>query len=225
MASGTPSKRGALVLGLSGSIVAAVGMATAMGFALGSSDAFGWGTLTRQALHTAVGLCVLGLGMLMLAWRVETDAVSAPRWLPISVAMGLATGAVGLWQALVAGGQLPFALVPIVALAGGCATGMISGLTVYLAQRARAQSAQLQRTNRILEANLAQQADAERRTNVALEAGQMGTWELDLKTDTSVRSLRHDQIFGYTTLQEDWGNERFLAVSRARGRGGDSKGL
>ena len=39
----------------------------------------------------------------------------------------------------------------------------------------------------------------------------MGTWELDLTTDTSVRSLRHDQIFGYTTLQEEWGNEKFLA--------------
>ena len=191
--------------------MAAVGMATAMGFALGSSDAFGWGTLTRQALHTAVGFCVLGLGMLVLAWRVETDAASTPRWLPISVAMGLATGAVGLWQALVAGGQLPFALVPIVALVGGCAMAAISGLTVYLAQRARAQSAQLQRTNRILEDSIAQQADAERRTNLALDAGQMGTWELDLKTDTSVRSLRHDQIFGYTTLQEEWGNEKFQA--------------
>ncbi len=210
MASGLPSKRAALVLGLSGSIVAAVGLATAMGFALGSADAFGWGTLTRQALPTAIGLCVLGFGMLVLAWRGETDAAGPPRWLPISVAMGLATGAVGLWQALVAGGHAPFALVPAVALAGGCVMAAIFGLTVYLAQRAYVQTAQLQRTNRILEDNIAQQADAERRTNLALDAGQMGTWELDLKTDTSVRSLRHDQIFGYTTLQEAWGNERFL---------------
>ena len=196
-----------------------------MGFALGSSDAFGWGTLTRQAVHTAVGLCVLGFGMVVLAWRVETDAAGTPRWLPISVAIGLATGAVGLWQALVAGGQAPFALVPAVALAGGCVMAAIFGLTVYLAQRAHAQSAQLQRTNRILEDNIAQQADAERRTNLALDAGQMGTWELDLKTDTSVRSLRHDQIFGYTTLQEEWGNETFHGVPRARGRGRGSKGL
>ena len=209
MASGIPSKPAALALGLSGSIVAAVGMATAMGFALGSSDTFGWGTLTRQAVHTAVGLCILGLGMLVLAWRVETDAAGTPRWLPISVAMGLATGAVGLWQALVAEGQAPFALVPAVALGGGCAMAAISGLTVYLAQRARAQSAQVQQTNRILEDNIAQGAEAERRTTLALDAGQMGTWELDLATDTSVRSLRHDQIFGYATLQEKWGIEEF----------------
>ena len=86
----------------------------------------------------------------------------------------------------------------------------IFGLTVYLAQRARAQSAQLQRTNRIWKTHRAA-ADAERRTNLALDAGQMGTWELDLATDTSVRSLRHDQIFGYTTLQARMGHENLFA--------------
>ena len=100
-----------------------------------------------------------------------------------------------------------------------------SGLTVYLAQRARAQSAQLRRTNRILEDNIAQQADAERRTNLALEAGQMGTWELDLKTDTSVRSLRHDQIFRLHHASRGMGHREVSGVSRARGRGRDSKGL
>ena len=72
------SRRSALWLGLSGSIIAAVGMATSMGFALGSSDVFGWGNVTRSALHTAVGLWVLGFGMLALAWQVDTDR-TAPR--------------------------------------------------------------------------------------------------------------------------------------------------
>ena len=58
----------------------------------------------------------------------------------------------------------------------------------------------------LLKAEAAQQrADTERRLSLALDAGQMGTFELDLATDTSVRSLRHDQIFGYTTLQPEWG--------------------
>ncbi|MEA2659854.1 MAG: hypothetical protein QOF64_2453, partial [Candidatus Binatota bacterium] len=56
-----------------------------------------------------------------------------------------------------------------------------------------------------------QRADAERRTNLALDAGQMGTWELDLATRTSVRSLKHDQIFGYTTLQNEWGLKNLFA--------------
>jgi PAS domain-containing protein len=56
-----------------------------------------------------------------------------------------------------------------------------------------------------------QRADADRRTRLAVGAGQMGTFDLDLATDTSVRSLRHDQIFGYTTLQREWGTKSLPA--------------
>jgi signal transduction histidine kinase/DNA-binding response OmpR family regulator len=204
-------KRSALVLGLNGSIIVAVGMATSMGFGLGSSDAFGWGNLTRLALHTAVGFWILGFGMVALAWHRETDPARTPRWLPISVAMGVATATTGLWEALVAGGQAPFALVPAVALAGGCLMAAVFGLTVYLAQHAHAQAVELQRMNRSLEDHIIQGVDGERRMSLALDAGQMGTWELDLATDTSVRSARHDQIFGYATPQSEWGSKNFLA--------------
>jgi hypothetical protein len=81
------SKRSGLSLGLNGSIIAAVGMATSMSFPLGSSNAFAWGGLTRLALHTAVGFWALGFGMVALAWRVEAAAAGTPRWLPISVAI------------------------------------------------------------------------------------------------------------------------------------------
>lgn len=41
---------------------------------------------------------------------------------------------------------------------------------------------------------------------IAVEVGQMGTWDLDLLNDFSGhRSLRHDQIFGYDTPQAQWG--------------------
>lgn len=48
------------------------------------------------------------------------------------------------------------------------------------------------------------------RLNLALESAQMGIWELDLLTDTAYRNLRHDQIFGFKTLQPEWGYEIFL---------------
>jgi two-component system sensor histidine kinase/response regulator len=197
MATRIVSRGAALALGLSGSMIAAVGMATSMGFALGSSEAFGWGDLTRLAPNTAIGLCVLGVGEVALAWHLEADAAGSPRWLPISVAMGVATGTLGLWHALIAEGQAPFAPLPAVILGGGCAMATILGLTTHLAQRARRESAQ--------------RADAERRTNLALDAGQMGTWELDLATDTVVRSLKHDQIFGYSTLQTEWRSANLFA--------------
>jgi len=73
------SRQAALLLGLNGSIIAAVGMATTMGFALGSSDAFGWGNVTRLSLPAAVGFSVLGFGILALVWHVETYPVGTPR--------------------------------------------------------------------------------------------------------------------------------------------------
>ena len=43
---------------------------------------------------------------------------------------------------------------------------------------------------------------------VALDAGQMGTWALDLTRNFSgARNLRHDQIFGYDTRQDVWSLE------------------
>jgi PAS domain S-box-containing protein len=137
------SKRLALLLGLSGSLIAAAGIATSMSVALGASDAFGWSEGTRVALHTALGLWVLGFGILALAWDVETDHSGTPRWLPVSVSIVVATSAVGMWQALVADGYAPFALLPAVVLGGGWLMAPIFGLTVYLAQRAHTQAAAL----------------------------------------------------------------------------------
>jgi len=46
----------------------------------------------------------------------------------------------------------------------------------------------------------------------ALESGPIGDWDLDLVHDTSRRSLRHDQCFGYAEPipEEDWGFEVFI---------------
>ena len=52
--------------------------------------------------------------------------------------------------------------------------------------------------------------ESERRLNLALDSAQIGMWDLDLVTDTSVRSLRHDQIFGYSSPLPTWGMAIFL---------------
>jgi PAS domain S-box-containing protein len=142
----TLSKRSALLVGLNGSIIAAAGIATGMGFALGTSGAFGWGDVTRAAPHAAVGLWVLGFGMLATAWHVETEPAGTPRWLPLSVAIVVATSTLGVWQALVADGYEPFALLPAIVLGGGGLMAPVLGLTVYMAQHAHAQAAALSRS-------------------------------------------------------------------------------
>ena len=50
----------------------------------------------------------------------------------------------------------------------------------------------------------------EARLQFMLDSAQLGDWDLDLISDTSQRSLRHDQAFGYTEPIEDWGFKTFI---------------
>lgn len=45
----------------------------------------------------------------------------------------------------------------------------------------------------------------------ALEAAEIGAWDMNLKDQKAWRSLRHDQIFGYETLLDTWTYEIFLS--------------
>ena len=56
-------------------------------------------------------------------------------------------------------------------------------------------------------ADRARAEQAEERLRLALEAADFGTWDLDLMTGRAVRSLRHDQIFGYQEPQPEWSME------------------
>ncbi len=52
--------------------------------------------------------------------------------------------------------------------------------------------------------------EKEERLRIALEAADLGVWDLDVENDAAHRSLRHDQIFGYDELQPQWGLEIML---------------
>jgi len=135
------SKQSAMLLGLNGSTVSAAGMVAMIGL---------WGGVALAALHTAVGLWVLGLGMLALAWYAETDLAGTPRWLPISVMIAVLAGALGVWRALIVGGYSPLSFLPAIVMGGGCLIAPIFGLTVYLAQRGHAQAMALRRSEVLL---------------------------------------------------------------------------
>ncbi len=52
--------------------------------------------------------------------------------------------------------------------------------------------------------------DSQSRLRMALDASQIGDWDLDLRTQAMHHSLRHDQCFGYTQAVADWSVARFL---------------
>ncbi len=99
----TRRKQPSFIAGLLGSIIVALGAVAFSGYMSGIETAYGWGQLTRMAVHTAAGFVVLGVGVLAFAWREGTaEETAMPRWLAIPVALGVATVSVALWQALAA---------------------------------------------------------------------------------------------------------------------------
>ena len=63
----------------------------------------------------------------------------------------------------------------------------------------------------VLSIDVTERKKAAERLDFALEAGQIGIWELDLVNDTSVRSLQHDQIFGYQEKIPHWDHKFFIS--------------
>jgi signal transduction histidine kinase len=135
------SPRFSFLMGLIGSCIAALGMAGIVGFG---------GGVALAAFHTVVGLTILGIGMLAVAWHGERHTTPGPRWLPISVGIAATAVTLAFWRALVLGGHAAFDFLPAIVLGGGAVVAPLFGLTVYLAQRGHAQAAALRRSEAFL---------------------------------------------------------------------------
>lgn len=62
--------------------------------------------------------------------------------------------------------------------------------------------------------------ESEQRLGFALGAADIGDWDMDLRTNVTRRSLRHDQCFGYSEAVLEWGYDTLLAHVRAEDREG-----
>jgi PAS domain S-box-containing protein len=83
--------------------------------------------------------------------------------------------------------------------------------------RLKLRTSELTNTNFLLKAEIKQRRIMEeiiqdnlKRLKIALESAQMGAWDLDLVNDTAIRTLEHDQIFGYDSLLPEWGSKIFF---------------
>jgi sensor domain CHASE-containing protein len=90
-----------LALGLLGSVVVALCATAISGYVTGLEGTYALGQLSPIALHTAIGLGILGLGILVIGWNEGCQpGERLPRWLPLPVALAIFTASLILWQAL-----------------------------------------------------------------------------------------------------------------------------
>lgn len=92
-----------ILASLFGSIIVSLGMVPLFGYLTNVETAYGWGHLTRMAVHTAVGFVVLGLGVVFYALESFRQGERGARyWQSIVAGISVLTISVLLWQALTA---------------------------------------------------------------------------------------------------------------------------
>jgi len=89
------------VLGILGVLITGLGFVALTGYFLRIETAYGWGKLTRMAIHTSAGFILFGIGVVALAWIYEQrHSRYLPRSFPIIVAIAGILVTFSLWQAI-----------------------------------------------------------------------------------------------------------------------------
>lgn len=96
-----------MLTALLGSIVFAIGTVAFAGYLTGLTGTYNWGKLGGMAVNTALGLMIVGAGIVSMGWLAGLNkATVSPRWLPVLVAACGLTCTIILWQAFHASEQL-----------------------------------------------------------------------------------------------------------------------
>jgi PAS domain S-box-containing protein len=122
-------------LGLTGSVVATVGLISGLSHLVAPREAYVWGHIHQLALHTRLGFLLLGTGLLAAGWK-ENSRSPFPKWLPVSAWLAVSLCVLGLWQAFILNEGHTVAGLSLTLLIGGMVFAALFGITVYLAQTA-----------------------------------------------------------------------------------------
>jgi len=130
------------------------------GYLTNLETAYGWGNLTRMAIHTAVGFMMVSNGMLFWVWSRDLREDSGlPDWLPAPVGLGILTATICFWQALSAESVriqaqynelTSLSLLATVMLIVGTLLAATAFATAVLAQRSARRARQVARSNEAL---------------------------------------------------------------------------
>jgi len=156
------TRQGLMVVGLLGSITAALGVVSFFGYFSGVETAYGWGNLTRMAVHTAAGFIALGMGIFAFAWfEGMTDDSWIPDWIAFPAGIGMATVALTEWQALHAQLGAEHSSLPVFVLITGLLMTVFLVITIQLAQISWRRAKDVERVNWKLENEIIERKQAE----------------------------------------------------------------
>lgn len=170
--------------GVLGSIIIALGAVAFFGYFSGVKTAYGWGNLTRMAVHTSAGFIIVGASIFMLAWRDEMpgDIKTIPKWIVFSAGVFLATVTVTLWQALMAQTDTGQSVIlPLVVLFSGLIMTVLLILTLLFAQASYRYATDLVQANLKLEAEIVGHKKASDRLGEEIKEHRRDEDELELQ--------------------------------------------
>jgi signal transduction histidine kinase/CheY-like chemotaxis protein len=160
-------RRRSLVSVLLSSLALAFGTVALAGYLGGLETAYGWGWLTRMAIHTSVGFCVVSIGFLLFVWRDDLKPETLiPRWFPVTVFVGTCTAAICSWQAIQAAQKVVETTVQLASQSPRGARAVLIGgflLAAALAVAAHLAQTAFRRAREAGEANTALAEEIERR--------------------------------------------------------------
>ena len=86
-----------------GALIISLGITALAGYMIGVEGAYGWGHMTRMAIHTSAGFTFLGLGLISYSWGISQSMFPEkvlPAWLPQVIGITGLTITFALWQAV-----------------------------------------------------------------------------------------------------------------------------
>jgi signal transduction histidine kinase/CheY-like chemotaxis protein len=190
-----------------GSLTLALGAVALIGYLAEISSAYAWGGATGMGLHTAVGLVLLGTGLLAVAVRTgEPDPDWRASWPPLVA--GLAATLVGLlfWQALRLEEESAASRLAAVAMGGSLAVGILLAVAIRYAglasrrargseEAVRSRTAELRAALALLEAeNLERRRSEEAQAALARDNARLYDGERRARAEAQAASRAKDRF-------------------------------
>ncbi len=149
--SSRPVRFASTIVGVLASMLIAVGTVSILGYLLVHTEAYGWGPFTRMSPQTSAAFALQGAGLMAWAWQESRARNGTPALLPLILGVGMAIGALGVWQALMTHEESQMPLLSGINLAGDLLSALLVAVAVAQTQRARKRSRELQESTALLQ--------------------------------------------------------------------------